>query len=95
MDELDLLTTMLTVTVNIWKYIHCILCPMIAKKYFQFEFICLQNQVAAEDNEKDGDAGEGCLSKAEQASAVLLESNDASPKPVSRGLSKDKRSIIR
>lgn len=46
-----------------------------------------------EDCEKDVD--DSHIPKLEQTSVVLVEQNDASPKPICRGVNKDKRSIPR
>lgn len=47
----------------------------------------------ADECEKDVD--ETHIPKLEQTSVVLVEQNDASPKPICRGITKDKRSIPR
>jgi hypothetical protein len=47
-----------------------------------------------EDLERDVD-GEANIPKYEQTSVVLVEQNDASPKPICRAIIKDKRSVTR
>lgn len=46
-------------------------------------------------NEGETQCHIGYIPKYDQTSVVLVESNDASPKPVIRGINKDKRTVPR
>jgi len=55
------------------------------------------NSIRGDDGEKDVDGRgvESNIPRYEQNSVVLVEQNDASPKPICRGINKDKRAVTR